>query len=129
MTNETNFSEAEKLKPMLDQLKYIVDQLNSVADNSKLINEEIIRCCHKIEKVQLIHKFLNSQNIELEMHRYAPELNKIYFNKRIIKTPHVAEIDKEVGEAELLENSSYINLKEFLIKKSLCDLQILLSFN
>ena len=153
MTNETNFSEAEKLK-------YILDQVNSVAEDSEFIKQakknrikfytrktnllskismskiysfsfqdEIISDSQKIEKVQLIQKFLNSQNIQLERHSYAPELNKIYFNKRIVKTPHVAEIEKEVGEAKLRENHNYINLKQFLLKKSLCDLQILLNFN
>ena len=153
MTNETNFSEAEKLK-------YILDQLNNVSEDSEFIKQakkniikfytrktnllskismskiysfsfqdEIISDSQKIEKVQLIQKFLNSQNIQLERHSYAPELNKIYFNKRIVKTPHVAEIEKEVGEAKLRENHNYINLKQFLLKKSLCDLQILLNFN
>jgi len=153
MTNETNFSEAEKLK-------YILDQVNSVAEDSEFIKQakknrikfytrkanllseismfkiysfsfqdEIIRDSQQIEKVKLIQKFLNSQNIRLERHSFAPELNKVYFNKRIINTPHVAEIEKEVGEAKLREDSSYINLKQFLLKKSLCDLQILLSFN
>ena len=153
MTNETNFSEAEKLK-------YILDQLNNVSEDSEFIKQakknrikfytrktnllskismfkiysftfqdEIIRDSQKIEKVKLIQKFLNSQNIRLERHSFAPELNKVYFNKRIINTPHVAEIEKEVGEAKLRENHNYINLKQFLLKKSLCDLQILLNFN
>ena len=153
MTNEINLNQDAKLK-------YILDQVNNVSEDSQFITQakknrikfytrkanllseistskiysfsfqdEIIRDSQKIEKVQLIQKFLNSQNIQLERHSYAPELNKIYFNKRIVKTPHVAEIEKDVGEAKLRENHNYINLKQFLLKKSLCDLQILLNFN
>ena len=153
MTNETNLNQDAKLK-------YILDQVNSVAEDSEFIKQakknrikfytrkanllseismfkiysfsfqdEIIRDSQQIEKVKLIQKFLNSQNIRLERHSFAPELNKVYFNKRIINTPHVAEIEKEVGEAKLKENHNYINLKQFLLNKSLCDLQILLNFN
>ena len=153
MEIKTNLNEIEKLKYIVDKINCTPDdsifvkkakeiKIQYYTNSMKLLNKisehrifsysfqnEIIKYSEKIQKVEIINKIIQSKKIMLERHRYAPELNKTYVNKRLIHSPHVIEIDKKITEQQLSENNKNKNLKEHLVNFNLNYLQILLYFN
>jgi len=81
--------------------------------------KEIISLAELLEKKVVINKIINTKNIRLERHKYAPELNKVKINKTIFKTPHVVAIDDIVSTMQKIQNCNAINLRTFLTKKSI----------
>ena len=72
-----------------------------------------------MKKKVVINKIINTKNIRLERHKFAPELNKVKINKTIFKTPHVVAIDDIVSTMQKIQNCNAINLRTFLTKKSI----------
>lgn len=84
-------------KAKVQRLKFYKDNLSRVEQmNIDKINEynfkvEIINHAYNLRKVALLPR-LTKQVLKLEIHTYAPELNKLHFTKnRFVKVP--AKID------------------------------------
>lgn len=81
--------------------------------------KEIISLAQLIEKKVVINNIINTKNIKLERHKFAPELNKVKINKTILEAPHVVTIDNIVSTMQKIQNCNATNLSTFLTKKSI----------
>lgn len=81
--------------------------------------KEIISLAELLEKKLVINKVINTKNIRLELHKFAPELNKVKINKTILEAPNVVAIDDIVSTMQKIQDYKAINLRTFLNNKSI----------
>jgi hypothetical protein len=89
-------------KAKIQRLQFYKDNLVKVnqmqTDKIKDYNFkiEIVNHAHNLRKVSLNPKMLK-QIIKLELHAYAPEMNKLHFTKnRIVKIPQITNIENAI---------------------------------
>ncbi len=123
----THLNNAKEIKT-----KYYYNSRNKLKDiDSKILlkhnfQKEIISLAELLEKKVVINKIINTKNIRLERHKFAPELNKVKINKTILEASNVVAIDDMVSTMQKIQNCSAINLRTFLTKKSISYLNSIL---
>lgn len=116
----THLNNAKEIKT-----KYYYNSRNKLKDiDSKILlkhnfQKEIISLAELLEKKVVINKIINTKNIRLERHKFAPELNKVKINKTILEAPNVVAIDDMVSTMQKIQDYKAINLRTFLTKKSI----------
>ena len=81
--------------------------------------KEIISLAEILEKKVVINKIINTKNIRLEKHKFAPELNKVKFNKTIFEAPNVVSIQDMVSTMQKIQDHKAVNLSTFLTRKNI----------
>ena len=116
----THLKNAKEIK-----IKYYHNSRNKLKNiDSKILlkhnfQKEIISLAELLEKKVVINKIINTKNIRLERHKYAPELNKVKINKTIFQAPNVVSIQDMVSTMQKIQNCNAINLRTFLNNKSI----------
>lgn len=130
----TNFNKHTKNAKEIKLKYYYLSRLELKKIDFKILlkhnfQSEVLSLAQLLEKKEIINKIINTKKIEIEKHKYAPELNKFTINKNIIDSPNLIKIDKKITVADKLENHKAINLITFLSRKNISYLKNILILN
>ena len=101
--NSANVFDTFGKKAKKQKIEYYSNRINDL--NSLSIeqikkhnfNTEIINFAYELKKLNLVDKKLYKNIIGIEVHKYAPELNKVLFNNNIeIKCNNVTNLDSAI---------------------------------
>lgn len=126
----------------MNKLKYIINELNSIKPSNKYVSEaikervkyyndtahmlenvteqqilnfcflsEVLRKAEILEK-QKFYKILIDKAVKLEVHKYAPELNKLHFKRRQINVPQATTITDAI--TQIISKNSLTSLNGFI---------------
>ncbi len=126
----------------MEKLKYIINELNNIKPSNKYVSEavkdrikyynetanmlknvsfekiqrfsflsEVLQKAENLEKLNFVPILLDKVQM-LEVHKYAPELNRLHFKSRHVNVPQAKTIADAI--TQVINNSSLTSLNDLM---------------